>query len=109
MQLGFKNYAAYGGDPVNFATGNLVELEDLFHVTGPGGSDTQVALVYNSQDGRVTRFGTGWTSDLTARAQRFADGSVAPRSPSHRTGSADTPQKPTPGPRWRRPVVGSCG
>jgi RHS repeat-associated protein len=76
MQLGFKNYAAYGGDPVNFATGNLVELEDLFHVTGPGGSDTQVALVYNSQDGRVTRFGTGWTSDLTARAQRFADGSV---------------------------------
>jgi RHS repeat-associated protein len=76
MQLGFKNYAAYGGDPVNFATGNLVELEDLFHVTGPGGSDTQVALVYNSQDGRVSRFGTGWTSDLTARAQRFTDGSV---------------------------------
>ncbi|MFB9955789.1 DUF6531 domain-containing protein [Cellulomonas denverensis] len=76
MQLGFKNYAAYGGDPVNFATGNLVELEDLFHVTGPGGSDTQVALVYNSQDGRVSRFGTGWTSDLGARAQRFTDGSV---------------------------------
>ncbi len=76
MQLGFKNYAAYGADPVNFATGNLVELEDLFHVSGPGGSDTQVALVYNSQDGRTSRFGTGWTSDLTARAQRFADGSV---------------------------------
>jgi RHS repeat-associated protein len=76
MQLGFKNYAAYGGDPVNIATGNLVELEDLFEVSGPGGSDTQIALVYNSQDGRVTRFGTGWTSDLTARAQRFADGSV---------------------------------
>ncbi|GHS85958.1 hypothetical protein AGMMS50218_04790 [Actinomycetota bacterium] len=76
MQLGFKNYAAYGGDPVNFATGNLVELEDLFHVSGPGGSDTQVALVHNSQDGRASRFGMGWTSDLTARAQRFADGSV---------------------------------
>lgn len=76
MQLGFKNYAAYGGDPVNFATGNLVELEDLFVVSGPGGSATQVALVYNSQDGRVTRFGNGWTSDLTARAQRFTDGSV---------------------------------
>lgn len=76
MQLGLKNYAAYGGDPVNFATGNLVELEDLFHVTGPGGSDTQVALVYNSMDGRATRFGTGWSSDLTARAQRFTDGSV---------------------------------
>lgn len=76
MQLGFKNYAAYGGDPVNLATGNLVELEDLFDVTGPGGADTQVALVHNSQDGRVSRFGTGWTSDLTARAQRFTDGSV---------------------------------
>lgn len=76
MQLGFKNYAAYGGDPVNFATGNLVELEDLFHVTGPGGSDTQVALVYNSQDGRLSRFGAGWTSDLTARAQRFTDRSI---------------------------------
>jgi YD repeat-containing protein len=76
MQLGFANYAAYGGDPVNFTTGNLVELEDLFHVTGPGGSDTQVALVYNSADGRVSRFGTSWSSDLTARAQRFADGSV---------------------------------
>ncbi|MFF1529172.1 RHS repeat-associated core domain-containing protein [Cellulomonas sp. NPDC058312] len=76
MQLGFANYAAYGGDPVNFTTGNLVELEDLFHVTGPGGSDTQVALVYNSADGRVSRFGTSWSSDLTARVQRFADGSV---------------------------------
>ncbi|HEY0217099.1 MAG TPA: DUF6531 domain-containing protein, partial [Cellulomonas sp.] len=76
MQLGFKNYAAYGADPVSFATGNLVELEDLFDVTGPGGSDTQVALVYNSLDGRTSRFGTGWTSDLTARAQRFTDGSV---------------------------------
>ncbi|MEN1973642.1 DUF6531 domain-containing protein [Cellulomonas sp. P4] len=76
MQLGFKNYAAYGADPVSFATGNLVELEDLFHLTGPGGSDTQIALIHNSQDGRVSRFGAGWTSDLTARAQRFADGSV---------------------------------
>ena len=76
MQLGFKNYAAYGGDPVNFATGNLVTLLDLFTTSGPGGQSSQTALVHNGQDDRVSRFGRGWTSTWSARAQRFDDGSV---------------------------------
>lgn len=76
MQLGFKNYAAYGGDPVNVATGNLVTLEDLFTMTGPGGSSVQTALVHNSQDERLSRVGQGWSATFAARLQRFTDGSV---------------------------------
>lgn len=76
MQLGFKNYAAYGGDPINLATGNLVTLLDLFTTSGPAGQSSQTALVHNGLDDRVSRFGRGWSSTLSARAQRFADGSA---------------------------------
>lgn len=76
MQLGFKNYAAYGGDPINFATGNLVTLLDLFTTSGPGGQSSQTALVHNGLDDRMSRFGRGWSSTWSARAQRFADGSA---------------------------------
>lgn len=76
MHLGFQNYQVYGGDPVSFSTGNLLEQEGLFSLTGPGASSFDMILVYNSQDGRLSRNGYGWTSPVNARAQRFDDGSA---------------------------------
>jgi YD repeat-containing protein len=75
-QLGHQNHQAYGADPVSFSTGNLVEDEPLFTLTGPAGSALDVTLTYNAQDGRPSRVGAGWTFGLGARAQRFADGGV---------------------------------
>lgn len=74
--LGLQNYLTYGGEPFSFSTGNLVEQEKLFALPGPGGSSTDIALFYNSQDGRLSRVGAGWSFGLGARAQRFSDGSV---------------------------------
>ncbi|WP_431279060.1 RHS repeat-associated core domain-containing protein [Leifsonia poae] len=74
--LGHQSYLTYGGDPVSFSTGNLVEDEKLFSVPGVGGSSMDVTLTYNSQDGRLTRVGAGWSFGLGAKAQRFIDGSV---------------------------------
>ncbi|MFK4298451.1 N-acetylmuramoyl-L-alanine amidase [Arthrobacter sp. GAS37] len=73
--LGFHNYQAYGAEPVSFATGNLIEQYKLFTLTGPG-QGTDMSLVYNSQDGRLSRTGAGVSFGLGARAQRFSDGSV---------------------------------
>ncbi|MDQ0649413.1 RHS repeat-associated protein [Microbacterium natoriense] len=75
-QLGYQNYQTYGADPVSFSTGNLVESFPLFDLTGPGESSIGASLVYNSQDGRLSRVGAGWTFGLGARAQRFDDDSV---------------------------------
>lgn len=74
--LGYQNYQAYGADPVSYSTGNLIEDEPVLTLPGPGGSETDITLVYNSQDGRASRVGAGWTFDLGARAQRFEDGGV---------------------------------
>lgn len=74
--LGSFNQLVYGADPVSFSTGNLFEDEPLFSLPGPGGTATDVTLFYNSQDGRATRVGAGWSFDLGGRAQRFSDGSV---------------------------------
>lgn len=73
--LGFHNYQAYGAEPVSFATGNLIEQYKLFTLAGPG-TGTDMSLVYNSQDGRLSRTGAGVSFGLGARAQRFSDGSV---------------------------------
>ena len=75
-QLGHQNHQTYGGEPFSFSTGNLIEDEKLFTLPGQGGSATDVTLTYNSQDGRVSRVGAGWSFGLGARAQRFIDGSV---------------------------------
>lgn len=75
-QLGERNWQHYGADPVSFSTGNLVERENLFSLSGAGGSATDVSLVYNAQDGRLTRTGAGWNFALGGRAQRFDDHSV---------------------------------
>lgn len=75
-QLGYQNYQTYGADPVSFSTGNLVESFPLFSLTGPGESVVDGTLVYNAQDGRLSRVGAGWSFGLGARAQRFDDGSV---------------------------------
>ncbi|MDP9904714.1 DUF6531 domain-containing protein [Arthrobacter bambusae] len=74
--LGLHNYQAYGAEPVSFSTGNLVEQYRLFSLSGPGKSALDVGLVYNSQDGRLSRVGAGVSFGLGARAQRFSDGSV---------------------------------
>ncbi|WP_244528366.1 MULTISPECIES: RHS repeat-associated core domain-containing protein [unclassified Leifsonia] len=74
--LGLQNYLTYGGEPFSFSTGNLVEQEKLFSLPGLGGSSTDLTLFYNSQDGRLSRVGAGWSFGLDARAQRFSDGSV---------------------------------
>jgi RHS repeat-associated protein len=74
--LGLQNYMTYGGEPFSFSTGNLVEQEKLFSLPGLGGSTTDLTLFYNSQDGRLSRVGAGWSFGLGARAQRFDDGSV---------------------------------
>jgi len=74
--LGYQNYLMYGADPVSFSTGNLVEDEPIFSLTGPGEQVTDLGLVYNSQDGRDSRVGAGWTFGLGDRAQRYDDGSV---------------------------------
>ncbi|MGO4536562.1 RHS repeat-associated core domain-containing protein [Leifsonia sp. 2MCAF36] len=74
--LGLQNYMTYGGEPFSFSTGNLVEQEKLFSLPGLGGSSTDLTLFYNSQDGRLSRVGAGWSFGLGARAQRFSDGSV---------------------------------
>lgn len=74
--LGLQNYLTYGGEPFSFSTGNLVEQEKLFSLPGLAGSTTDVTLFYNSQDGRLSRVGAGWSFGLGARAQRFDDGSV---------------------------------
>ncbi|WP_231371084.1 RHS repeat-associated core domain-containing protein [Cryocola sp. 340MFSha3.1] len=74
--LGLQNYLTYGGEPFSFSTGNLVEQEKLFSLPGLGGSTTELTLFYNSQDGRLSRVGAGWSFGLGARAQRFSDGSV---------------------------------
>ncbi|MFP3467425.1 RHS repeat-associated core domain-containing protein [Leifsonia sp. SIMBA_070] len=74
--LGLQNYLTYGGEPFSFSTGNLVEQEKLFSLPGLGGSATDLTLFYNSQDGRLSRVGAGWSFGLGARAQRFSDGSV---------------------------------
>ena len=75
-QLGYQNYQTYGADPVSFSTGNLIESEPLFTLDGVGAQQLDVGLVYNSQDGRLTRTGAGWSFGLGSRAQRFDDGSV---------------------------------
>ena len=75
-QLGYQNYQTYGADPVSFSTGNLVESEPLFTLGGLGSQQLELGLVYNSQDGRLTRTGAGWSFGLGSRAQRFDDGSV---------------------------------
>lgn len=74
--LGYQNYQTYGADPVSFSTGNLVEDEPLFTLPGLGDQETDFTLVYNSQDGRLSRVGAGWSFALGGRAQRFDDGSV---------------------------------
>ena len=74
--LGLHNFQAYGAEPVSFATGNLVEQYKLFSLPGQGSSTTDFGLVYNSQDGRLSRVGAGVSFGLGARAQRFSDGSV---------------------------------
>lgn len=74
--LGLQSYQTYGGDPFSYSTGNLFEQEKLFTLTGTGGSSTDLTLFYNSQDGRLSRVGAGWSFGLGARAQRFDDGSV---------------------------------
>lgn len=75
-QLGFHYFQTYQGDPVSMSTGNLLEDEPIFTLGGPGLQDLDLRLVYNSQDGRESRVGTGWSFGLGARAQRFDDGSV---------------------------------
>ncbi|CAN5304336.1 hypothetical protein BH09ACT5_BH09ACT5_11410 [soil metagenome] len=75
-QLGYHYHQVYGGDPVSLSTGNLVEDEPLFTLNGPGTQAVDLTLVYNSQDGRASRVGAGWSFGLGARAQRFDDGSV---------------------------------
>lgn len=74
--LGFHNYQAYGADPVSFTTGNLIEKHTLFTLTGPGNQALDLSLVYNSQDGRLSRAGAGVSFGAGARVQRFSDGSV---------------------------------
>ncbi|MDN4640552.1 RHS repeat-associated core domain-containing protein [Agreia sp. PsM10] len=74
--LGYQNYLLYGAEPVSMSTGNLIESQKIFDLTGPGGSETNVGLVYNSQDGRESRVGYSWTFGAGARAQRFSDNSV---------------------------------
>ncbi|WP_277512930.1 RHS repeat-associated core domain-containing protein [Cellulosimicrobium cellulans] len=74
--LGHQNYQAYGADPVAMSTGNLVEDFPLATLPGLGEQVIDLGLVYNSQDGRETRTGFGWSFSLGARAQRFDDGSV---------------------------------
>ncbi len=75
-QLGYQNHQIYGADPVSFSTGNLVESFPLFSLSGPGAQAIDATLVYNAQDGRLSRVGAGWSFSLGARAQRFSDGSV---------------------------------
>ncbi|MDT0117401.1 RHS repeat-associated core domain-containing protein [Microbacterium sp. PRF11] len=74
--LGYQNHQIYGADPVSFSTGNLVESFPLFSLSGPGAQAIEATLVYNAQDGRLSRVGAGWSFSLGARAQRFDDGSV---------------------------------
>ncbi|WGD37427.1 DUF6531 domain-containing protein [Lysinibacter sp. HNR] len=74
--LGYQNYLMYGADPVSFSTGNLIEDEPIFTLTGSGGQELDLTLIYNSQDGRESRVGAGWSFGVGARAQRFDDGSV---------------------------------
>lgn len=74
--LGFHNFQAYGADPVSFTTGNLIEKHTLFTLTGPGNQALDLSLVYNSQDGRLSRAGAGVSFGAGARVQRFSDGSV---------------------------------
>ncbi|WP_313542400.1 RHS repeat-associated core domain-containing protein [Leifsonia aquatica] len=76
QQLGHQNHQTYGGEPFSFSTGNLIEDEKLFSLPGAGGSSTHITLTYNSQDGRLSRVGAGWSFGMGARAQRFIDGSV---------------------------------
>ncbi|NYF11416.1 RHS repeat-associated protein [Leifsonia sp. AK011] len=75
-QLGYHYHQTFMGDPVSMSTGNLLEDEPLFTLAGPGNTDLDLTLIYNSQDGRESRVGTGWSFGLGARAQRFDDGSV---------------------------------
>lgn len=74
--LGHQNYQTYGADPVSFSTGNLVEDEELFTLSGRGDQELDFTLTYNSQDGRLSRIGAGWSFGLGGRAQRFDDGSA---------------------------------
>lgn len=74
--LGHQNYLAFGADPVSFSTGNLVEDFPLVSLPGVGEQVIDLGLTYNSQDGRPSRTGAGWSFSLGSRAQRFDDGSV---------------------------------
>ncbi|KQP57017.1 hypothetical protein ASF51_03815 [Agreia sp. Leaf283] len=74
--LGYQNYEMYGAEPVSFSTGNLIEAAPLFKLSGPGNSDLDLNLIYNSLDGRDSRVGAGWSFAYGARAQRYEDGSV---------------------------------
>ncbi len=66
--LGYQNHQIYGADPVSFSTGNLVESFPLFALSGPGAQAIEATLVYNAQDGRLSRVGAGWSFSLGARA-----------------------------------------
>lgn len=48
------------GNPVTPATGNKVQQLEAMMVSGVGGADIEIVLMYNSQDGRMGIVGQGW-------------------------------------------------
>ncbi|KGM17813.1 hypothetical protein N867_11480 [Actinotalea fermentans ATCC 43279 = JCM 9966 = DSM 3133] len=66
----------YGGDPVNLATGNVTQSEELLALTGVGDQMIDLTLTYNGGDGRITPVGRGWNFAYSAWAQKYDGGGV---------------------------------
>lgn len=80
-KLGYQNWSQYGGDPVNFSTGNHVQQFTDWQIPGQGGFDFVLQRTYNSLDTRDGLFGFGWSSWLDAYLRLANDGSIDVRYP----------------------------
>lgn len=73
--FGVRPVSYYVNDPINTATGNLVNpVVDIDAAGGQSGFD--LARTYNSLDSRVSDFGTGWSSMLGIRVDQRDGGTV---------------------------------
>ncbi len=75
-QLGYSDYAIFGVDPVDLASGNFVDTEKVETLSGVGEQQIDLSLTYNSADERTSPVGVGWNFAYSSYAQEYDNGSV---------------------------------
>ncbi|MGA1813816.1 beta-1,3-glucanase family protein [Frondihabitans sp. 4ASC-45] len=81
--FGKATFAGYSDDPVNVATGNYTDDEDILDFADAW--SPRVSLSYNSRNTTAGSFGTGWTSLLSESVTDQGSGKVLVRWPDGST------------------------